>query len=275
MSSINQNYNTYSVSLKGLRIQNEDCHNTIINIDGKDSSINNINLLSVYDGHGGKFVSQFLEKNMPSFFLDKRVEFPLTKKYVKMLYSFLQDNLKKKYSDKATHCGSTCLVVTQFNSKGQDYLNILNTGDSRCILCRDNFAIALTKDHKPDWPEEKRRLIKLGGKPYFDGEDWRIKDLSVSKAFGDIDAEPYLTCEPDIFRYKLDKEDKFIVLACDGLWDVMSNQEVVNFVLNECYGDLESCERVNKTNNIAKKLGEHALKKGSTDNLTIIVHFFK
>ena len=55
----------------------------------------------------------------------------------------------------------------------------------------------------------------------------------------------------------------------------MSNQEVVNFVLNECFGDLESCERVNKTNNIAKKLGEHALKKGSTDNLTIIVHFFK
>ena len=112
----------------------------------------------------------------------------------------------------------------------------------------------------------------MGGKPYFDGDDWRIKDLSVSRAFGDFDAEPYLTNMPDIFRYKIDKNDKFIIFACDGVWDVLQNQDVVNFVLNECY-DKDLNVRINKNLNIAKKLAEHALQKGSTDNLTIIIYF--
>ena len=50
------------------------------------------------------------------------------------------------------------------------------------MLCRDNFAIPLTKDHKPDFPEEKARIQALGGEIKFDGADYRIRDLSVSKA---------------------------------------------------------------------------------------------
>jgi hypothetical protein len=85
------------------------------------------------------------------------------------------------------------------------------------------------------WPEEKRRIKNLGGTitHYPKGDDPRIKGLSVSRAFGDFNAEPYLTNMPDIFRYKLDKNDKFIVFACDGLWEVLQNQDVVNFILNE------------------------------------------
>ena len=112
----------------------------------------------------------------------------------------------------------------------------------------------------------------MGGKITYDGYDWRIKDLSVSRAFGDIDARPYLTHKPDIFRYKLDKNDKFFVLACDGLWDVMSNDDVSNFVLLNCY-DITTKHRINKNVNASKLLAEYALKKGSTDNVSIVIAF--
>ena len=122
-------------------------------------------------------------------------------------------------------------------------------------------------------PEERHRISKLGGKPYFDGEDWRISDLSVSRAFGDIDAGPCVTHTPDIFQYRLEKSDKFLVLACDGLWDVLNNNDAVNFILNNCY-DNTLTKRINKKQDIAQQLAEHALRKGSTDNITIVIVFF-
>lgn len=264
----------HSISLKGLRNENEDKHSVFINLNGNDKTRAHVNYLAVYDGHGGKFVSKFLEKNLPNFFTDKRVHFPLTKKYVHDVYTYVQKVLREKYHEKALHCGSTCVSVTHFKKNDVDYINVLNTGDSRCIICRDNFGINLTKDHKPDWPEERSRIEALGGKIYFDGDDWRIKDLSVSRAFGDIDAEPFVTNMPDIFRYKLEKSDKFIVIACDGLWDVMDNQSVVNFILAEAY-DKTTNARNTKNINIAKKLAEHALERGSTDNLTVLIYFLQ
>lgn len=266
----------HSVSLKGKRYQNEDKHNIYLNIDGtKDENLAHVNLLSVYDGHGGKFVSEFLEKNIPNFFLDNRVQYPLKRQYIKSVYEHLNNILKDKFENYSKHCGSTCLIVIQYKIEENYYINVLNTGDCRAVLCRDHLAIPLTKDHKPNWPEERRRIEKLGGNIYFDGVDYRIKDLSVSRAFGDLDAQPYLTNMPDIFRYKLDKEDKFIVIACDGLWDVMTNYEVVNFILNNCYDD-KLKDITNQNINIASKLAEYAIKvKGSTDNVSIIVLFLK
>src|SRR5690606_32128985 len=102
--------------------------------------------------------------------------------------------------------------------------------------------------------------------------DFRIKDLSVSRAFGDLKAEPFVTCMPDIKRIKLGKKEKFFVLACDGLWDVLDDQTVVNFVLLNCY-DLKTLKRINHDINIANKLAEFAISKGSTDNVTVHVVF--
>jgi protein phosphatase 2C len=265
--------NVYSVSLKGKRPSNEDKHDIIINSTLADANRAPVNFFSVYDGHGGKFVSKFLHNNLSKCFMDKRVQYPLTKKYVTQVYETIQSTFKNKFLTETTQCGSTCLAVIHFEKEGKKYLNVLNTGDSRCVLCRDNFGIPLTKDHKPDWPEEYHRITQLGGKIYPDGDDWRVKDLSVSRAFGDVDAEPYLTCLPDILRYKLEQGDKFIILACDGLWDVLSNQDVVNYILRECY-DKTLQTRTNKTINIARKLAELAIAKGSTDNISVVIVFF-
>lgn len=263
----------HSVSLIGKRPQNEDKHSTIINIDGDDKGTSDINYYAVYDGHGGKFVSKFLHDNLYKFFVDKRVTYPLKKKFVKKIYDHLQSLLRTDHKDYATNAGSTCLVVIQYRTESCEFLNILNTGDSRCVLCRNNIAIPLTKDNKPHWPEESARIRKLGGHIVNDGYDWRICDLSVSRAFGDLSAEPYVTCTPDYYKYKLNANDKFLIIACDGLWDVMSNQDAVNFILDLCY-DASTGQLINENINVAKRLADHAINdKGSTDNVTIIVAF--
>lgn len=264
----------HSVSMKGLRPQNEDKHDTILNLDGKDATKAPVNYYAVYDGHGGKFVSKFLSKHLPQCFIDKRISYPLKKPFVKQVYDHWQNIMATEYEKNTTNTGSTCCVVIHYKKDECEFLNVLNTGDSRSVICRNNIGIALTKDHKPNWFEEKARIKQLGGEPQFDGYDWRIKDLSVSRAFGDLSATPFVTCMPDIFRYKLTDDDKFIVLACDGLWDVLSNQDVINFVLENCY-DAITNSRINKHINVAKRLAELALTRGSTDNITILVVFFK
>jgi serine/threonine protein phosphatase PrpC len=264
--------NIHAVSLMGRRNENEDKHNIIINKNGKNTDQAKVNYLGLYDGHGGKYVSKFLAKYLPDKFIAKNLSYPLSDDYILKSYNDLNTQLCSVHEKQASQCGSTCLVLLNF--KGRDkanYIHILNTGDSRAILCKNNLGIPLTKDHKPNWPEEKARIEKLNGKIYYDGDDYRIKDLSVSRAFGDISAHPYVTSVPDIFTYKLDEQDKFIVMACDGLWDVLTSQEVVNFILIECYDG--AFQRIKKDVNIAKKLGEYAIKRGSTDNITILVGF--
>ena len=261
-------------SLKGYRSQNEDKHNVILHKSCRDKTVAPVNLLAVYDGHGGKKVSEYLSNSLPPFFTNKKVAYPLSKDYVNTVYDRLQQVLRYNHKDYSYTSGSTCLVVINFKHKDSEYINVMNTGDSRCVLCRDNVAIALTKDHKPHWPEEKYRISKQGGTDLikFDGDDWRIKDLSVSRAFGDIEATPYVTHRPDFFKYKLSSQDKFIIIACDGLWDVVTNQEAVNFVLTNSY-DISTKKRLKTKANLATQLARYAIAKGSGDNVSIIIAF--
>jgi serine/threonine protein phosphatase PrpC len=263
----------HSVSLKGRRETNEDKHFVLINTNNKNKQLLPLNFFGVFDGHGGKFVSTYLCDNLPKYFVNAKQEvFPFSRNYVYDVFNNIQNTLKSRYKPDARQCGSTCLVMIHYIIEQQNFINIINVGDSRCVLCRDNLAIPLSKDHKPNWPDEKRRIEKAGGSIYFDGHDYRIKDLSLSRAVGDIDAEPFVSSKPEVFKYKLEKNDKFIVLGCDGLYDCLSNQDIVNFILNDCYDN--NMNRINKQINIATKLGDHALHKGTSDNVTIIIIFF-
>ena len=90
-----------------------------------------------------------------------------------------------------------------------------------------------------------------------------------------MDASPYVTHKPEIFKYKLNKNDKFLILGCDGLWDVINSQDAVNFVLDKL-NDLDNIITMSgySKKNIAHELGKYAIKKGSTDNVSIIIIFF-
>lgn len=259
-------------SIKGERSSNEDNHNIIVGLYDSNTKTAKVNYYGVYDGHGGKFVSNFLRNNLSQFFVDKQVMYPLNKLYVNCVYDKLQNVLVEKYKKEATDCGSTCLVVCHFKENNKDYLNILNTGDSRCVICRNNIGIALTKDHKPDWPDEYCRITKLGGQIKKIGNTVRINDLSVSRAFGDIESSKFVTHLPDLYKYKITEKDKFIIVACDGLWDVLSSQDAVNFVLKNCYDS--DMVKINQNINISKKLSDYAIECDSGDNVTCIVVFF-
>lgn len=268
----------YFKSIKGERPTNEDSHTLITNYDGTDKTIAPIDMFGVYDGHGGGFVSNFLSILAPKIFTDPRIEYPLSKGRVENICSNLQQILINKYNKKTKECGSTCLMVFRFKhidpkdkTKGDDYLNIINIGDSRAVLCSGIKGYDLSKDHKPIDPEEKIRIQNLGGNVYDDGVDFRVDGLSLSRSFGDTTSR-YTPPIPDLFKHKINKDDKFMILACDGLWDKVETQPAVNFVLHYCY-DING-KRKKIDFNIANKLAQYSINQGSGDNVSVIIYFF-
>jgi serine/threonine protein phosphatase PrpC len=262
-----------SYSLQGKRESNEDQHISILNLNNQDKLLNPVNFIGVFDGHGGKGVSRFLKMNMAKYILKKTdvniYDQPkqVTSKFFGKLFDKIQNDLIENHSTIAKRCGSTALCgVIYKNQKNSNYIWIANVGDSRAVLySHKNKAMQLSKDHKPHHLPEKKRIESLGGKIKFDGVDWRVGDLSLSRAIGDLDNTPYVTHKPELFRYRLHKKDKFIIFACDGLWDVVNNNEAsdfVNYLLEKKY-----------IGNIAKKLGEYAIQKGSYDNVTVSILF--
>jgi hypothetical protein len=78
--------------------------------------------------------------------------------------------------------------------------------------------------------DEEVRIKELGGRVIFWGR-WRVEGvLAVSRAIGDVNLKPYVTCDPEITTHALTPDDQYLILASDGLWDVMSNEEVGTFI---------------------------------------------
>lgn len=268
------NKKIYFHTLKGKRDDNEDAHNIILNMSGENKKLLSMNYYAIYDGHGGKEISQYLEKNLPRYFMGSSHPHPKNldnreySSHVGKIFTFVENLVEKNKN--SLNMGSTSLVVMHYENAGRQYLTVINLGDSRCLMCRNGFAHSLTKDHKPHWPEEKERINNIGGKINFDGYCWRIGSLSVSRAFGDVDTKPFVSHTPEVFKYKIEREDKFMVICCDGLLEVMDNNAVINFVLANCYKNGIRIPNVD----IAKILATHALKRGSQDNISVIVVFF-
>ena len=247
----------YFTTIKGRRESNEDRHNIIINIDGENNEINPINLFGIYDGHGGNWVSNFLEINIPNYNLNKKLIPPFDKEFHIKVFELIQSSLLKNslgYSN-----GSTCLLNIMYKYDNEIYMNIVNLGDSRMtIVYSDGTSKAITKDHKPDDSVEISRLKKMGGEIYKDSEGIvRIGDLSLSRAFGDGDNAPYISQKPDVYYKKITFKTKYIVMACDGLWDVIESTN-----LGKIINDINENK---KSPNIAVELVNYALKNGSTD----------
>ncbi len=254
----------YFTSVKGRRESNEDRHNIILNINGTDPKLNSINLFGIYDGHGGNWVSKYLENHIPNYYMDKKFIPPFSEEFHTKVFMMIQSELLKNqlgYSN-----GSTCLLNLMYKHENNIYMNIVNLGDSRmAIVNSKGISQSVTKDHKPDDSVEKIRLKKMGGEIYKDSEGvYRIGDLSLSRAFGDGDNAPYISQKPDIFYRAVTTETKYIVMACDGLWDVIDSEEIGK-VINQILKKNPNIE------NLAVELANRALELGSTDNISLII----
>lgn len=263
----------YSYSLQGKRPMQEDNHISILNLNNNNENYNNINFFGVFDGHGGKRVSKYLKNNLPNFFINKFEKNiyqnkELTYKYINKIFNLLQTNLKEQHPKAVEYCGSTaCIAINALDKNNKQILWIANVGDSRAILCnKHGNAIQLSVDHKPNLASEKLRIEQLGGQIVFDGYEWRIKTLSLSRAFGDLDCSPFITHEPNIYKYKIDPKDKFIIIGCDGLFETLNNNIAVEFI--------RDLQFKNFNGNYAKELANLSYNKGSTDNITVIIYFF-
>ena len=271
------NIKIHSISLLGNRDKNEDELDIINNLNNNNVNYYNCLYTSIFDGHGGDKISKYIKNNLSKYIINNNSEdIKPTKDYSKYIIKVFENIQKELINNnvKANSMGSTSLTSIIYNKNNKYFLKIINLGDCRVILCNKyNIGIQLSNDHKPDKPSEYLRITKLGGViEYSKNDDPRISGLSVSKCFGDLDCK-YISQTPDIFDYKL-KNDKFIVLGCDGLWDVLSNQDVIDFIIKELWNIKDLKDYTNKSDkNIAYKLGEYAISKGSMDNISIIIIF--
>ncbi|KAH6837147.1 highly ABA-induced PP2C protein 3 [Perilla frutescens var. hirtella] len=158
---------------------------------------------------------------------------------------------------------------------------VANCGDSRAVLCRNGKAIPLSTDHKPDRPDELSRIQAAGGRViYWEGA--RVLGvLAMSRAIGDNYLKPYVSCEPEVTRTERSEEDECLILASDGLWDVVSNETACG-VARMCLlkgrvgvepepaedGHGSSDKACNDASMLLTKL---ALARRSADNVSVVV----
>jgi len=171
-----------------------------------------------------------------------------------------------------------CTAVAAMVRNGE--VTVANTGDSRCVISRNGVAEPLTLDHKPVLLEEAERIMNAGGFV----RDNRVNGaLNVSRTLGDLDfkrndklphTHQMVVATPDITTFDLQKGDEFMIIACDGIWDVLSNQEAVDFVrkrikAGQCLQSIceEMCDHC-----LAPNL--QGLCRGA-DNMSVIVLVFK
>ncbi|OII70864.1 PPM1G-PROV domain-containing protein [Cryptosporidium ubiquitum] len=164
------------------------------------------------------------------------------------------DGYLEDISDSGTcgpeHCGTTAVVavILPDENDGSPYLIVANAGDSRAVLSRSGQAIALSHDHKPELPLENERILKAHGTV----ENGRVDgNLNMSRTLGDLQyksdtslspEEQKITAFPDVRIIPLTSEDEFIVLACDGIWDVVDNQLCVDIVRRKILKQIEALE---------------------------------
>jgi protein phosphatase 1G len=196
--------------------------------------------------------------------------------------------LRPSLSEELIHCsnysfgreygwdvGSTaCAAVVS-----EDRVYVANVGDSRCVLSKNGEAVDLSIDHKPNTPRERARIEAAG----LDVEDGRVNGaLNLSRALGDLrfknnsrlcSTQQAVTAVPDIACVDLKPEHDFLVIASDGIFDVLSSQEVVEFVRENLI------HRGDPVLEVAEKIVRHCLApscegyRGGTgmDNSTVVI----
>jgi len=165
----------------------------------------------------------------------------------------LEDYLQTTDDLTIKHCGTTALVTLFLDNK----CYVANLGDTRAVLSRGGKASRLSFDHKPEAEEE--RIKGLGG--YIIGTVTKRVNglLAVSRSFGDFFVHPYLSDEAYLHDFEISNEDEFLIMACDGVWDEISDERAV-----------EICKSEKDPSWASAKLRDFAYLYGSDDNISVI-----
>ena len=262
----------------GLRPCREDRHVVFGDVSGNATQ----SLYAVFDGHGGARAADFCARNIPlvlsnalagglTGFEDASTE-PSSAlgnafSYLDQWWLQLAASASPAMDDGTTAVAAR--VVAGASSSGKDgtatgaKVYVANAGDSRAVVVKRSGRVQpLTEDHKPNRPDEMARIRAAGGTVQFFGV-WRVQGvLAVSRAIGDRMLKPYVISSPEVTRYTVTPHDQYLVLATDGLWDVLSSTEVASVL---------ACLPENSAGAASQLLVREALTRGSTDNITVLV----
>ncbi|GFQ02618.1 probable protein phosphatase 2c 6 [Phtheirospermum japonicum] len=262
-------------------------------VDGVGSCLSHLtgHFFGVYDGHGGSQVANYCRD---------RVHRALTEELeIIMADENNKDNCEEQWRRAFTECfvkvddeiggksgvepvapetvGSTAVVAVVCSS----HIVVANCGDSRAVLCRGKEPVALSVDHKPNREDEYARIEAAGGKVIQWNGHRVFGVLAMSRSIGDRYLKPWIIPDPEVTFVPRAREDECLILASDGLWDVMTNEEVCDIARkrillwhknNGPTLPLERGEGIDPAAQAAAEyLSNRALQKGSKDNISVIV----
>jgi protein phosphatase 1L len=211
----------------------------------------------IYDGHGGAHVSELLAQKLHRYFAQ-------AKGSIQQKFERAFERADYEAQNRWPQEGSTALaLIIDKNNK----MYVVWAGDTRAVLEFNGKACFGTDDHKPDRKDEKERIERAGGKIMMHGV-WRVNGLAVSRSVGDAICKQQgigqIIAKPEYVTRTLNPENHFMVMASDGLWDVMSNEQAVALVN-------KALQNGKSLNTIAQMLQDGAIKQGSGDNITVCV----
>ncbi|CAF1204422.1 unnamed protein product [Didymodactylos carnosus] len=269
-------------SMQGYRLSNEDMHKHLLEFDNQFWKL--WSYFSIFDGHNGidaaKHACDRLDKQLltslnhlltkhdnSSYDSSESINFDIEefKSAIKETYYKLDEELRSVIQDQSGSACITCLI-------GPEQIYLVNIGDSRALLVsKDGHILRTTKDHKPDDEEELKRIEDAGGKVQRNtGDVPRVENLlAITRVLGDfILSKEIVPPMADIIEYPRSSDEErveFIVLACDGVFDVMTNEDVGQFIIKHLK---------QKSSNLKKlcvQLLDECLKRNSTDNMSVYI----
>ncbi|XP_075826603.1 protein phosphatase 1F [Microtus pennsylvanicus] len=220
---------------------------------------------AVFDGHGGvdaaRYASVHVHANvshLPELLTDPAAA--LKEAFRRTDEMFLWKAKRERLQSGTT---GVCALITGAT------LHVAWLGDSQVILVQQGQVVKLMEPHKPERQDEKERIEALGGFVSF-MDCWRVNGtLAVSRAIGDVFQKPYVSGEADAASRKLTGSEDYLLLACDGFFDVVPHQEVSGLVHSHLIRQKGSGLRV------AEELVAVARDRGSHDNITVMVVFLR
>eukprot|EP00397_Hematodinium_sp_SG-2012_P034536 GEMP01037049.1.p1 GENE.GEMP01037049.1~~GEMP01037049.1.p1 ORF type:complete len:402 (+),score=84.68 GEMP01037049.1:113-1318(+) len=259
---------------QGWRASHEDSH--VMLQPPSSSAPDTPFFFSIMDGHGGDEAALEMTHLLPAY-MDvaslPKISDPSIVKALQARFKAADAELRKKLPEMCS-AGATCTsaLVCPRTQSGTWNVTFANAGDSRSILISADGSFVATEDHKPESPVEIARIRRAGGFVSNEmGGPYRVdNNLSVSRGFGDFDFKDItlqadaqkISCVPEVTSGLQCKDGDFVLLCCDGIYDVMSNEECVNFVLAHDHSDLGV---------LVANLLKLVLEKGSRDNCSAMI----
>ncbi|KAJ7965373.1 Protein phosphatase 2C-like protein [Quillaja saponaria] len=268
-----------SVSVIGSRKEMEDAVRVELGLTAKLEG-GKCDFFAVYDGHGGPRVARACQERLHRLMAEE-LEIERTRsnnggfdweRMMEGCFGKMDNELEENAAVRTVGCTAVVAVVTE------EEVVVANCGDSRAVMGRGGEAFALSLDHKPDRPDELKRIEAAGGRIINWNGQRVLGVLSTSRSIGDQYLRPYIISKPEVTVTKRSDKDEFLILASDGLWDVISN-EVACQVVRKCLGG-----QIRRTSSFAEVeigtsraakaaalLVELAMARGSKDNTSVIV----